>query len=127
MRDFLTTHELEKIRNDHTSGSQLTRLSIDKLFNELDIAKEDVRGIELKIDAVYAEKGALQAEIVFLKGQIEGYKMKYENTGAMFGRQNQLAIIEENKQLRAALEFYANANAIYDSGEKAIKALEDNK
>lgn len=101
--NFLTTHELEKIRNAHTSGLQLTRLSIDRLFNEVDIAKEDVRVIELKIDATYAMNGALKAEIEALKGQIDGYKMRYENTGSMFGRRDQAATIEENKLLNDAL------------------------
>lgn len=130
----LTQYELDRIKDDHKGGRRLPRLAITKLFRELDIAKEDVRGIELKIDAMYAEKGSLQAEIAFLKGQIDGYKMKYENTGTMFGRQNQLSIIEENKKLRAALQDSLNVIALqpFDSNisklwDITVKALGENK
>lgn len=132
----LTTYELDRIKDDHSKGRKLTRLAITKLIRELDIAKEDVRGIELKIDATYAMNGALKAEIAALNAKIEGYQMKYENTGSMFGRQAQAATIEENKRLRAALDFYADKKnhtsdgitppEVYaDYGEKARQILEE--
>lgn len=108
----LTQYQLDRIKDDHSKGRKLPRLAITKLFRELDIAKEDVRGIELKIDAKIAEIVSLQAEIAFLKGQIAGYKMRYENTGSMFGRREQAATIEENKRLREALQESLNIIAI---------------
>lgn len=71
--------------------------------------------------------------LVSLAKKVQQMEMKYENTGAIFGRQNMRLQIdkltEENKRLREALKFYSNEQHYFydeidtDSGRTARQAL----
>lgn len=59
----MTQHEFNKIKEAHNAGMQLTRHSISKLINEVEIAKQDVRVIEVKISEAYAEKANVRGAL----------------------------------------------------------------
>ena len=57
----------------------------------------------------------------------EHMKMKYENTGSTFGRQNQALLIEENNRLRGRVEELEKKQEYYEThlNEPYIKSLQE--
>ncbi|MEK3995650.1 hypothetical protein MKY29_12915 [Psychrobacillus sp. FSL K6-2365] len=91
---------------------------LSKDFKWLIEQAEKIESLQSQLDAklIFINNGweeeryALQDGNMKLREEIEHYKMKYENTGSMFGRQAQRTLLDENKRLREALDFIANTN-----------------